>query len=70
MEIPEKESMFSPTGADNTRRDNAAVFMSVGVNAPLECWGCTNYPIYHMDMLHAYINCPKKMGPYIAECKK
>ena len=32
------------------------------VNAPMECWGCTNYPIYH--------KCPNNMYPDVAERAK
>ena len=40
------------------------------VDSPLECWGCTNYPIYHADRLHAYRNCLNKMDPTVAERAK
>ena len=37
------------------------------VNAPMECWGCTNYPRYHADKFHTYRNCHNKMDPDVAE---
>ena len=50
----------SLTGNDNIRWETAAVNMSVDkedmikatgtFNTPIECWGCTNYPIYHADI--------------------
>ena len=36
-------------------------------NAPLECLGCTNSPIYCLYRIHTYINFPNKMDPYIYE---
>ena len=38
-------------------------------NSPLECWGCTNSPIYHAYMFHTYRNFPNKMDPDVAECE-
>ena len=37
------------------------------VNAPLECWECTNSPIYHVDRFHSYRNCPNNMDPDVAD---
>ena len=61
----------------NINWGTAAVHMSVAknsirkaivkVNAPLECWGCTNSPIYHTDGLHTYRKFPNRMDPDMAE---
>ena len=40
------------------------------INAPLECWGFTNYPRYHAEKFHTYRNCPNKMDPDVAEREK
>ena len=29
-------------------------------NTAVECWGCTNYPIYHVDRFNTYRNFPNK----------
>ena len=39
-------------------------------NPPLECWGFTISPRYHVDRFHTYMNCPKNMDPDIAEHAK
>ena len=38
------------------------------VNAPMECWGCTNSPIYHAYRFHTYRNFPNKTDPDVADC--
>ena len=40
------------------------------VNAPLECWGCTNSPRYHVERLHTYRNYPNNMDTGVAEYEK
>ena len=40
------------------------------VNTQLECWGCTNPSIYHAERFNAYMNCPNKMYPDVAERTK
>ena len=40
------------------------------VNAPLECWGFTNSPRYHVERFHTYRNCPNNMDPNVAESTK
>ena len=40
------------------------------VNAPLECWGSTNSPIYYADRLQTYRNCLNKMNQDVAERAK
>ena len=37
------------------------------VNAPLDCWGCTNFPRYHAYRFHTDRNCPNKIDPDVAE---
>ena len=37
------------------------------VNASLECWWCTNSPIYHADRFHSNRSLPKNMDPEIEE---
>ena len=39
-------------------------------NAPLDFWGCTNSPVYHMDRFHTFNNCPQNMDPDVAERAK
>ena len=63
--------------SENTNWETAAIHISVAeqairkatgrVNAPLECWGCTNSPIYHAYRFHTYRNCPNNMYPDVAE---
>ena len=63
--------------SDNTNWETSALHMSVTeeaiqkasgrVNAPLEFWGCTNSPRYHVDKFHTYRNCPNKMDPGVAD---
>ena len=40
------------------------------VNAPLECWGCTNSPRYHADRFHTYRNFLNNLDTDMAECAK
>ena len=74
-------SFTNQTCSENTNWKAAAVCMSVDeeairkatgrVNSPLECWGCTNSPIYHANRLHTYRKCPNKMDPYmVARAKR
>ena len=73
-------SFPSLTGTKNTNWDNADMHMSVAEedirkvtgrsNTPVECWGYTNYPGYHADRFHTYINCPNKRDPDVAEQAK
>ena len=45
-----------------------AIRKSTGrVNAPLELWGCTKYPIYHEDRVHTYRNCPNNMDQDVVD---
>ena len=39
-------------------------------NKPVECWGCTNCPRYHVEKFHTYINCPNMSDPDVAEKAK
>ena len=77
----QKQPSFTiQTCSENTNWDTATVRMSVDeedirnttgrVNAALECWGCTKSPIYHVDRLHTYRNCPNKMDPDVADRTK
>ena len=44
-----------------------AIINSTGrVEAPLECWGCTNSPRYHADRFYTYRNCPNNMDSDLA----
>ena len=36
--------------------EDAIIKATVRVNAPLECWGCTNSPRYYTDRFHTYRN--------------
>ena len=40
------------------------------VDTPLDYWGYTNSPRYHMYRFYTYRNCPNKMDPDVAECPK
>ena len=40
------------------------------VNAPLECWGYTNYPRYYTYRFHTYRNCPNRMYLDVTEREK
>ena len=65
------------TGTDNTRLDNADLFISMDeevirkatcrFNAPLKCWGCTNSRRYYAGRFHTYRNCPNKRYPDVVE---
>ena len=45
-----------------------AIRKSTGrVNSPLECWGCSNSPIYHADRFYMYRNCPNNTYPDVSE---
>ena len=79
--MDQKHSSFpSLTRTCNSRCDTAAVCISVSeedtrkatgkVNAPLEWWGCKNYPRYHVERFHTYRNCPNKRYPDVAERAK
>ena len=75
-----RSSLPSLTGTENTNRDTADVCMIVAeeairketcrLNTPVECWGCTNPPIYHEENFHTYRNCPNKMDLDVAEKEK
>ena len=69
--MDEKHSSFKfPTVTNKARYDNASVCVIVDeevirkligrFNAPMECWGFTNYPRYHAYKFHAYRNYPSK----------
>ena len=70
-------SFTSPTLSKNNNWETVEACMSKSkedkimatgrVNAPCECWGCTNSPRYHVDMFQPYINFPNKMDPDVAE---
>ena len=70
-------SFPSLTGTENTNWYTTSVHMSVAeesirksigrFNTPLECRGCTNYPIYHADSFHTYRNCPNKRYRDVSE---
>ena len=36
-------------------------------NTPLESWGCTNSPSYHVDRFRTHMKCPNKMDPDMVE---
>ena len=74
----QKQPYFSSSAySDNTKWETADVCICVSketvtkekgrVNAPLECWGCTNSPIYHADRFQRYINYPNNTEADIAE---
>ena len=73
-QMDQKHDCFtSPDGIYNTKWETAPIFMSVGegaiikstvrVNTPLQFWGRTNSPGYHVDRFHTYKNKHKKYGP-------
>ena len=59
-------SFTSQTCSENINWETAAVHMSVAgeatikandrFNAPMEFYGCPNYPRYHADRFHTYRN--------------
>ena len=76
--MDQKHSSFpSMNGTKNTNWETTDVHMSVSedairkstgrFNTPVECWGCTNSPGYHVDRFHTYINFPNKGDPDVAE---
>ena len=79
--LDQKQPLFTrPNYSENTNWENVAVKMSVAkeaaikatgrFNAPLEFWGCTKSPRYHVEIFHTYSNPPKNMYPDVAECEK
>ena len=36
-----------------------------GFNAPMEFWGCTNSPRYHVDKFFTFSKFPNKMDPEV-----
>ena len=79
--MDQKKSSFPYlTGTNDTNWETADVHTSVVEEAiikasgrlkiPVECWGCTNYPKFHADRFHTYINCPNKRDPGVSERSK
>ena len=73
-------SIVSPIVTYDTRQETVSVCMifyeqairksTAGVNAPLQCQGCTNVSIYHSYRLHIYSNCLNNMYRYVSEHAK
>ena len=51
--------------------DEYSIVKPIGkFNVPMECWGCTTYPIYHAERLHTNRNRPNNIYPDVEELAK
>ena len=60
----ETESMCISGAKYATRKETGRV------NALLKGWRRSNYPIYHVERFHTYMELSNKMDPDVSECAK